>query len=164
LKGKNYGFRRTSRKLSRASTSFSDIYISVPGRLGPSIAYASPRARSRRPDRRCRCLLCSRLCTLEPRSRRHGAAGEGNFAVLFDRRGIRIADSYKEKELFRPAGALPVEEIARMVEERRFGDATRELLEKPVTNAGGVRPGREATRRTASLSACRPISQPSAWA
>jgi len=132
LKGKNYGFRRYFQEAVQGVHVISDIYISVP-EVGsvPSIAYASP---VRGHDGRIVGVAvffarASALWSLVQAA--HGAAGEGNFAVLFDRRGIRIADSYKEKELFRPAGALPVEEIARMVEERRFGDATRELLENP---------------------------------
>jgi signal transduction histidine kinase/DNA-binding response OmpR family regulator len=132
LKGKNYGFRRYFQEAVQGVHVISDIYISVP-EVGsvPSIAYASP---VRGHDGRIVgvAVFFARASALWSLVRAaHGAAGEGNFAVLFDRRGIRIAHSDKEKELFRPAGALPVEEIARMVEERRFGDATRELLENP---------------------------------
>ncbi|MES2784633.1 MAG: PAS domain-containing protein [Pseudomonadota bacterium] len=56
-------------------------------------------------------------------------AGPGSFAVLFDQYGIRIAHTYSTDIIFHPGGPLPVATRDKLVAERRFGPATRELLD-----------------------------------
>jgi signal transduction histidine kinase/DNA-binding response OmpR family regulator len=60
------------------------------------------------------------------------SAGQGSYAVVMDRHGVRIAHGLRDDLLFRPAGPLPRAELEAMVLENRFGERTRELLEQPV--------------------------------
>ena len=55
-------------------------------------------------------------------------AGAGSFAVIFDHDGVRIAHTYDQDIVFRPAGALAADVVERLVAERRFGDRTAALL------------------------------------
>jgi PAS domain S-box-containing protein len=55
-------------------------------------------------------------------------AGKGSFAVLFDQYGIRVAHTYSDDLVFRPAGRLEQAAVARLMAERRFGARTRQLL------------------------------------
>ena len=73
----------------------------------------------------------------------NGRAGPGSFSVLFDRYGIRIAHSFNDVEMFRPAGALDPGVIASFVAEGRFGERTRRLLESPSNMPGEFRRARE---------------------
>jgi len=61
----------------------------------------------------------------------NGKAGEGSFSVVFDANGIRIAHSFNDQELFRPAQTLSPELLESMVADNRFGERTRELLTNP---------------------------------
>jgi methyl-accepting chemotaxis protein len=58
-------------------------------------------------------------------------AGTKSFSVLFDQFGVRIAHSYSADIVFHPGGRLDSATLEAMVNERRFGDRTRELLEEP---------------------------------
>ncbi len=58
-------------------------------------------------------------------------AGPKSFSVLFDQFGVRIAHSYSEGVVFHPGGQLDSATVEAMVQERRFGDRTRQLLEDP---------------------------------
>ena len=60
-----------------------------------------------------------------------GRAGTGSFAVLLDQQGIVLGHGSDESKVFHPAGRLGAAEIERMIEDRRFGEATRALLEQP---------------------------------
>ena len=61
----------------------------------------------------------------------NGRAGPGSFSVLYDGQGIRIAHSFNEAEVFRPAGPLPPDLLASLIAGQRFGRDTRRLLETP---------------------------------
>ncbi len=61
----------------------------------------------------------------------NGRAGLGSFSVLYDGQGIRIAHSFNEAEVFRPAGPLPPDLLASLIAGQRFGRDTRRLLETP---------------------------------
>jgi len=58
-------------------------------------------------------------------------AGDGSFAVVFDRVGIRIAHTYSKDITFHPGGKLDAPTIDRLVAEQRFGPRTRQLLQEP---------------------------------
>ena len=59
-------------------------------------------------------------------------AGNASYGVLLDRYGIRVAHGTRDDLLFRPAGPLAPEEIARLVAEKRFDTRTQELLSRPA--------------------------------
>ncbi|MEW5847990.1 MAG: response regulator [Myxococcota bacterium] len=68
----------------------------------------------------------------------NGVAGPGSFSILIDEHGVRIAHSFLRELVFKPVGALDRPTLERLVAERRYGDHTRELLEKPVPLEGNV--------------------------
>ncbi len=61
--------------------------------------------------------------------------GEGSLALLLDDHGIRVAPSHLTGLSMRPTGVLPATEVAAMVRQRRFGDATESLLQDVVPDA-----------------------------
>ncbi|MBI5720343.1 MAG: PAS domain S-box protein [Burkholderiales bacterium] len=56
-------------------------------------------------------------------------AGPDSFAVLIDRDGIRVAHTFSDDIVFRPAGRLDPALVDRLAAERRFGARTRAWLE-----------------------------------
>ena len=66
----------------------------------------------------------------------HGAGGEGSFAVVLGPYGVVLAHSFDDAAVFHPAGRLQDAEIQTMVQEQRFGENTRALLEVPVPLPG----------------------------
>jgi signal transduction histidine kinase/CheY-like chemotaxis protein len=66
----------------------------------------------------------------------NGRAGAGSIALVLDQHGIVLAHSSDDNQAFRPAGRLDDSEIQAMVQERRFGEATRALLERPLSLEG----------------------------
>jgi len=114
----------------RGQPVISDPFLSSP-RSGsvPTIAYLAPMFDA---DRQvvCVAVLWVRATALWDTVKASNAlAGPGSFAVLFDHDGIRIAHTYSDDIVFRPAGVLDPATLDRLVAERRFGDRTRALLE-----------------------------------
>ncbi len=132
LLGNNYGFRKYFRDALAGGTVISDIYVSVP-EVGsvPSIAYAAPVRDASGSVVGVVALFVRASALWEVINAENGKAGEGSFSVLIDSIGIRIAHSFNEGEVFRPAGPLDPARIEALVAERRFGERTRSYLETP---------------------------------
>ena len=135
MRGRTFGFRPHFKDAVRGALSISDLYVSVPeSGSTPSIAYSAPVIDEGR---------VVGVVTLWVRASAfwevvrgaNGRAGEGSYAILLDRRGIRIAHSFREDFVFRPTAALDPATVEELVAERRFGERTRELLEMPIANA-----------------------------
>lgn len=62
----------------------------------------------------------------------NGRAAAGSFSILYDRYGVRVAESADDREIFHPAGPLDPGTIDALVLERRFGAGTRALLQAPI--------------------------------
>src|SRR5207253_5832032 len=60
----------------------------------------------------------------------NGRAGAGSFAVVLDQHGLILAHGTDAAEVFHPGGRLTAAEIDLMVEEHRFGEGTRALVEQ----------------------------------
>ena len=107
----------------------SDVHLAEPavGQV-PTIAYAAPVLAA---DGRVLGLAAYwvRASTLWELARNgNGLAGPGSFAVVLDRHGIRVADTFSEELAPRPAGELDPATVEALVAEQRFGERTRELL------------------------------------
>ena len=131
--GRSHPFRAcVDRVLRTGDPVISDVHLASPELSSvPSISYCAPVR-----DEAGKLLG---LVTLEVRAAAlwdvvrasNGRAGEGSFSVLFDAAGVRIAHSFNEREVFRPASALSPAVVEEMVAARRFGERTRALLEEP---------------------------------
>jgi hypothetical protein len=134
LVGRSYPFRRYFQEvMAGAPRSISDIYIAVPEVASvPSIAYAVPVEGA---DGRAAAAVAVYVRAeafwgvVRAADER---AGRGSYSVLYDGEGIRIAHSSDPGAIFRPGGRLAPEVVERLVAERRFGEATRALLEQPI--------------------------------
>jgi PAS domain S-box-containing protein len=130
LIGLDLADRPAVRNALKGRSVIADPFISSPGSGSvPTIAYLAPLLSA---DQRVVCLavVWVRATTLWDTVRSSNAlAGPGSFAVVFDREGIRIAHSYSDDIVFRPAGQLDPATLDRLVAERRFGTRTRALLE-----------------------------------
>jgi signal transduction histidine kinase/CheY-like chemotaxis protein len=130
--GFDISFRSFFGAAARGKPVISDVFVTarVGGRL-PVIAYASP---VRDPGGRVLAVavaLVRATAFWDVVQSGNGLAGPGSYSELFDQHGIRIADSVSLAEVFRPTSALPAEAVEAMVAERRFGEATRSLLQSP---------------------------------
>jgi len=129
INGADLSFRPHVRDALAGNSVISEVHASTAQPDGnPIVAYAVPVA-GPPGGGRCVALLAVRAQALWDRvaaSNRLG--GEGSFAVMFDRDGVRIAHSYTQDIVFRPAGPLDPATVERMVAQRRFGPRTRELL------------------------------------
>ncbi|SHM56420.1 PAS domain S-box protein [Rhizobacter sp. OV335] len=129
INGTDLSFRPHVREALAGRSVISEVYVSLAQPDGiPNIAYAVPVA-GPPGGSNCVALLAVRAAALWDRvAASNHLAGQGSFAVMFDRDGVRIAHSYTQDIVFHPAGALEPATIERMVAERRFGPRTRELL------------------------------------
>jgi len=134
LLGNNYGYRSFLKDGARGSGGSAEMYISGPevGRV-PSIAYAAP-VRSGSAIVGVAVLFARAAAVWQLVAA--GGGGDGSYSVVLDQYGVRIAHSASTEKVFHPAGRLPPEEIDRMVAERRYGEATRTLLEQPLQLEG----------------------------
>jgi PAS domain S-box-containing protein len=127
LVGADRAFRRYIQDGLQGNAVISDPYLSARGE--PTIAYASP------VFGRDRAVLGLAVFWVRAEAmwgiarRSNERAGADSFAVVFDHDGIRIAHTYSRDIVFHPGGALSSEVARRLLAERRFGDATKALLD-----------------------------------
>jgi len=121
------GFRGYVQRGLRGAAGISDPYVSEHGE--PSIAYVAPVWGAARTVVGLAVLWIHADALWAMARRSNGLAGDGSYAVIFDHDGIRIAHTYSRDIVFHPAATLPAEATARAVAERRFGAATRALLD-----------------------------------
>ena len=128
--GMDLSSRPRVREVLQGQPIVSDPYVSSE-RSGsvPTIGYFAP-MRERDGRTFCAVALWVRASALWAHVRAANAlAGPNSFAVLLDGEGIRIAHTNTDEMVFRPAGPLDPAVRERIVQERRFGARTRELLE-----------------------------------
>ncbi len=145
LLGNNYGLRRYLQDGAAGVSGSAEIYLSVP-EVGavPSIAYVS-QVRSGSKAVGLAVLFARAAAVWEVVQAANAKGGDGGYAVVLDQYGVRIAHSFAGDTVFHPAGRLPLEEIDRMVSERRFGERTRILLEAPTGLEGAFERARGAS-------------------
>ncbi len=134
LIGRNLGFHSYVQEALRGAAVISDLHFAG-SEVGsaPTLGYLTPVK-----DRDGRAVtvvaLWVRAASLWGIVKTANAlAGQGSFAVMFDRFGVRIAHSYNEDIIFHPGGKLDAATVNAFVTERRFGEKTRELLEDART-------------------------------
>ena len=131
LTGVDLSYRGYVRDAQKGRSVISDVHLAEPeGEYAPTIAYLTPVLG---PDQRVIGLAAlwvraSALWDIMKKS--DGLGGEGSFAVLFDRQGIRTGHTFNADMNFHPGGALDAATIEALVAERRFGEKTRQLLEE----------------------------------
>ena len=131
--GLDVSSRSYFRAMSRGTPFISDVFHATPLPEPTSVvAYAVPVLRRDRTFAGVVAVFVHANSLWDAIRGANGRAGPGSFSVLYDRFGVRIAHSFNESEVFHPAGALPAEVRAAMVQERRFGDATAALLDAPA--------------------------------
>jgi signal transduction histidine kinase/CheY-like chemotaxis protein len=148
-RGSDLSYRRYVREGLKGQPVISDVFISQPssGRPGQaSLAYTAPVFV--RPGELAGLLVM--YLSADSFWRTVGAfndrAGQGSYAVLLDELGVRIAHGTRPDFLFHPTGQLEPGVIEQMVNERRFSDQTRPLLEQVI-----ARPEQFAAARAATL-------------
>ncbi len=131
LDGVDLAFRPHVQLALKGQSVISDIHLThTASGEWPAITYLSP-VRDANGGLACVAMILVRATSLWERMRAsNGLGGEGSFAVLFDAHGVRVGHSYSDDIVFRPAGELEAAEMATMVNERRFGAATRALLKE----------------------------------
>ncbi len=129
LLGKSLAYHAYVREALSGKEVISNIHLGEPEvGLPPTIAYLAP---VRDPNQELVgvvVLWVKATALWDVAKASNGLAGPHSFAVLFDEQGIRIAHSYSDGHVFRPAGALDSTTIEALVAERRFGERTREFL------------------------------------
>jgi signal transduction histidine kinase/ActR/RegA family two-component response regulator/HAMP domain-containing protein len=107
-----------------------DIYRGDPAEdLAPTIAYLAPLRGAAGEPLGLAAFWVKAAALWDVMKAANELAGPGSFAVLFDGQGIRIAHTFSIDQIFRPAGPLDPATVDALVAERRFGEATREILE-----------------------------------
>jgi len=130
LIGKNLAYRSFVKQALAGADVVSDVFVAEP-EVGdvPTIGFLSPMWG---PQKQLVGVAVMWVQASQLRNLLHisdGLAGPGSFAVVFDRVGIRIAHSFSDEVLFHPGLVLAPRVIDALVTERRFGSATRALLE-----------------------------------
>jgi PAS domain S-box-containing protein len=130
LVGMNLSHRSHIREVRRGVAVISDIYVGEQ-QIGypPTIAYLSPIAGADRRPVASAVIWVRARALWDAAKAANELAGPESFAVLFDHQGIRIAHTYSDDIVFHAGGMLDPRVVAALVEERRFGPRTRELLE-----------------------------------
>jgi len=107
----------------------SDVYVAEPELdTTPMIAYAAPVWGEEGPVGVA--VLWVRALAMWNLTRGSNAlVGPRSFALVFDAHGIRIAHTYTDELLFRPAGALPPDERSALIAAQRFGPETQQLVD-----------------------------------
>lgn len=133
LLGANVSYRPWFREARSGAPYVSDVIFPIaPLPPVPIVVYSSPVVDGAG-EVQCVIVLSVRAAGFSDAVRKaNGFAGEGSYAVVLDGWGVRIAHSFRDDDLFRPAGPLPPDEIARFDAEKRFGPDTRRLLEHPL--------------------------------
>jgi signal transduction histidine kinase/ActR/RegA family two-component response regulator len=138
LVGLNLGHRGFVKQAMRGDPVVSDIFLAEPEVGGaPTIAFLQP---VRAPDRRLlgTAVIWVRAALISEMMKQANAnAGSDSFAILFDSYGIRIGHSFLDELVFHPGVTLAPATVDALVDERRFGARTRELLEdvRPVSES-----------------------------
>jgi signal transduction histidine kinase/CheY-like chemotaxis protein len=131
--GMDLSFRPYFREAAAGKMVISDIYFSTPvPEAQPVISYAVPVLSETRQLLGVTAIYLQASSLWDAIRATNGRAGPGSFAVMYDAHGIRIAHSFKDSELFHPGGVLSADVLASQVEQRRFGEQTRSLLESPI--------------------------------
>jgi signal transduction histidine kinase/CheY-like chemotaxis protein len=129
-RGLDLSQRTYFREVMKGSPYISDVFFAKPlPDPTPIIAYAAP---IRGPDGAltgAAVIYVKASAFWDAVRAANGRAGPGSFSVLYDRFGVRIAHSFNDGEVFRPAGRLRPEAVQEMMAEQRFGERTRALLE-----------------------------------
>lgn len=130
LEGADLGDRPAVREALSGRRVTSDPFLSSP-RSGsvPTIAYMTPMVAAGNQVACVAVLWVHAEALWRTVKASNALAGPESFAVVFDRMGIRIAHTFSDDIVFRPAGALEPALLERLVAERRFGAKTRALLE-----------------------------------
>ena len=134
--GKNFAFRRYFRDAMHGDRSVPEVNVSLHQNAAHSrIVYAAP-VRSRGNVVAVVAILTRAAALWDLLHQGNGRAGNGSFAVLLDQHGVVLGHGLDDSKVFHPAGRLGAAEIESMIEDRRFGDATRGLLEQPQPIGG----------------------------
>ena len=139
----------------------SDVYVAEPELdTTPMIAYAAPVWGEEGPVGVA--VLWVRALAMWNLTRGSNAlVGPRSFALVFDAHGIRIAHTYTDDLLFRPAGALPPDERSALIAAQRFGPDTQRLLDDvrsfpgPFARARASSPDRSLFRDVGPVSGAR---------
>ncbi|HEX4381930.1 MAG TPA: response regulator [Myxococcales bacterium] len=132
MRGQTYAFRTYFQEAMKGTHVISDMYFAVPEtRAIPSIAYASPVHSEDGRVLGVAVFYAHASAFWSVVQAADGGAGQGSFSVVYDNRGVRLAHSFDEKEIFHPGGPLTPDEVQAMEREQRFGSRTRDLLEHP---------------------------------
>ena len=129
--GRNFAFRRYFRDAIHGDRSVPEVNVSLHGAAARSrVAYAAP-VRVAGEVAATVVIFVHASAVWDLIHQGTGRAGAGSFAVLIDQHGVVLGHGLDESKVFHPAGRLGAAEIEAMIEDRRFGDATRALLEQP---------------------------------
>jgi signal transduction histidine kinase/DNA-binding response OmpR family regulator/HAMP domain-containing protein len=132
MRGQAYAFRAYFQQAMKGTHLISDMYFAVPEtRAIPSIAYAAPVHADDGRVLGVAVFYAYASAFWNVVQAADGGAGQGSFSVVYDNRGVRLAHSFDEKEVFHPGGLLSPGEVLAMEREQRFGSRTRDLLEHP---------------------------------
>ncbi|TMA21307.1 MAG: hypothetical protein E6J88_15950, partial [Deltaproteobacteria bacterium] len=128
--GSNLGFRRYFRDAVHGDLSIPDMLVSTREEGStPLIAYATP-VRSGGTVSGVAVVYARATAMWDIVRQGNGRAGAGSFAVVLDQHGLILAHGSDAAEVFHPGGRLTAAEIDLMVEEHRFGEGTRALVEQ----------------------------------
>ena len=129
--GLGFGFRRYFRDAARGDVSIPDLNVSTREEgAAPLIAYAAP-VREDGTVTGVAVVYALASAAWDIVRNGSGKAGAGSFAVVLDQHGVILADGADPAAVFHPAGRLGAAEIEAMVQDHRFGEGTRALLEQP---------------------------------
>ncbi|MGZ6142599.1 MAG: response regulator [Myxococcales bacterium] len=129
--GLGFAFRRYFRDAAHGDFSIPDLNVSTREEGGtPLLAYAAPvRREGAVTGVAVVYALASSVWDIVRQG--NGRAGAGSVAVVLDQHGVILAHGTDANTVFHPAGRLAASEIEAMVQEHRFGEGTRSLLEQP---------------------------------
>jgi C4-dicarboxylate-specific signal transduction histidine kinase len=131
--GKSVAYRAYFRRALRGLSDTSEVYVSLPETdQVPTIALAEP-VRSATGEVHGIMVVWLRAEALWSVMRAaNGTAGQGSYFILFDRFGIRVGHSLSERLLFHPSTPLRPDDARALLDDRRFGGRTAELLQAVV--------------------------------
>ncbi len=129
LTGVNLAYRDFVQQGLRGITVISDVYISetATGAV-PTFAVVAPMWGDDQKQVGLAAFWIRAAALSDMMRQSNGLAGEGSFAILFDRLGIRVAHSFLDELVFHPGLTLSAATIDAQVAQERFGPQTRALL------------------------------------
>jgi signal transduction histidine kinase/DNA-binding response OmpR family regulator len=130
LVGIDLSFREHIQEALKGRSVISDVFVGLPKAGGhPLIVYDQPIVDEAKETLGVVVLTVLATGLWDVVRASNGRAGEGSYAVALDSYGIRIAHSFRQDQVFHPAGVLEPRVVDQMVRERRFGEETRALLQ-----------------------------------